>query len=85
MLIELDEFDTRMFKKANEIIGKVKTINIDGKTYVNYEELTNIIDYLVSEYENIETKFKDYVRNVDDNFKQVSQAEQFDISDKDFI
>lgn len=85
MLIELDEFDTRMFKKANEIIGKVKTIDIDGKTYVNYEELTNIIDYLIGEYENIETKFKDYVRNVDDNFRQISQAEQFDISDKDFI
>lgn len=85
MLYKLDDYDLREIKHSQEIIGKCKVITIGDDNYIEIEELLGIIENLNYEIERVTDKFIEFENDVRDNYKQISQAEQYGISDKDFI
>ena len=85
MLYKLDDYDLREIKHSEEIIGRCKVITIGDDNYIEIEELLGIIENLNYEIERVTDKFIEFENDVRDNYKQISQAEQYGISDKDFI
>ena len=85
MLYKLDDYDIREIKHSENIIGKCKLITIGDDTYIEPSELLGIIENLNYEVERVSDKFIEFEQNVHDNYKQISQAEQYGISDRDFI
>ena len=85
MLIKLDKYDLGEIQKAEKEIGKCKTIKFGDDTYIEVDELLAIIENLNYELEHIQDEFSEFVKNVDDNFKPINKAEQYDISDRDFV
>ena len=49
------------------------------------DDLFEIIEEVVSKYENLQEKYNDLEQQIEDNFKPIPVAEQCGISDKDFI
>lgn len=85
MLIKLDQYDTNEIIKSEGFIGKCKRIEIGEDTYIEVDELLSIIEELNYELEETEDRFREYVQDVDDNYRQISHAEQYGISNRDFI
>jgi len=82
MKILLDEAEYRVIKQIEKKIGK---INIDELGYIEKDELIGALWDLNDAYDELEDKFITFEQDVQDNYKQVSQAEQYDVSDRDFI
>ena len=57
----------------------------ENKDIVSIEEIFNKLEDLVDEKTDLEIKFEDFKRDVEDNYKRISIEEQLDITDKDFI
>lgn len=72
-MIDLVNGDKELLKKVEEITDS-KYIYDDTKIF--REELMNALTDLLSCYEHLEEKFKDYVKDVDENYKAVTKEEQ---------
>lgn len=85
MLYLLDDYWVRELDKADKIIGKTKREIIGDKQYIEVEELLGIIENLDYEVERLEDELRDLRQDVEDNYERRSLAEDYCISDRDFI
>lgn len=63
----LEDYDKRIIERAN--------ITTD---LISIDDLINIIDNLQWEKEHIEEEYIDFKQQVEDNYKPISQAEQYE-------
>ena len=82
MKILLDEAEYRVMKQIEKKVG---TIKIDELGYIDKDELIGVLWDLNDAYDDLEDRFIEFEQDVQDNYKQISQAEQYDVSDRDFI
>ena len=82
MKILLDEAEFRVMKQIEKKVGAIK---IDELGYIDKDELIGVLWDLNDAYDDLEDRFVEFEQDVQDNYKQVSQAEQYDVSDRDFI
>jgi len=85
MLIEIDEATERAIKESEQYIGPTKCIELGDKKFVSTNDLISIIEDLDAELSRQIEKIEQYDRDIQDNYKPISKAEQYDISDRDFI
>ena len=52
---------------------------------VDEDDLLEIIEEVVSEYENLQDKYNDLEKEIEENYRPIPVAEQYGISEKDFI
>ena len=74
---------------------ELETINkVSALTYTDYEVLGNfvpvesmysMIEDLLDEIEHQQARYKDLEKDIEDNYKPISYAEQVGVSDRDFI
>ena len=55
-----------------------------GKDIISIEDVIGALEDLDSEYKMLEEKYEDFKRDVEDNYRQLSVAEQVGIDDRDF-
>lgn len=65
----------RNFVKKKAVCDRVMTL----------EEILNLCEDLYNEVEVLNEKIEDLEQNIEDNYKPISKAEQYSISDADFI
>lgn len=79
----------KLDEKEKEIMEKVS-----NQTYTDYElegdfipvdSLMSAIEDLLLEIEHQQECYEDLERDLEDNYRPISQAEQYEISDSDFI
>ena len=66
----------------------IKNNNLDSfkeKDIYSWEEIISIIEDLECELHIKEEKIEELENDIESNYERVSQSEQYDISDKDFI
>ena len=66
----------------------MKNYNLDSfkeKDIYSWEEIISIIEDLECELHIKEEKIEELENDIESNYERVSQSEQYDISDKDFI
>lgn len=67
-------------------IEKITGIDYDFKgEYLPCESITSIFEDLISEIDRLEEKYNDLEKDIEDNYKRISDSELYDISDRDFI
>lgn len=81
MYYKLDEIDTETIKKAEDII--TEDYDIEGN-FIKVEYLIEIIEDLLNELDSANKKYSDLEQQIEDNYKPISVAEQYGISNKDF-
>lgn len=74
------DIDYSLKKDISEIIG----YEIEPMT-LEEDDVISILEDLVSNYHILKEKFEDYKKDIEDNYKPISIAEQVGISDRDFI
>ena len=83
---KLSKSDFSIIARAEEITKCAFTTHrVKDNYYMEGEELLNVIDHVLDEYYQLEEKYTEFKRNVEDNYRQIPVAEQYGISDKDFI
>ena len=65
-------------------IEKIVDYEIEPMT-LEEDYVISILEDLVSNYHILKEKFEDYKKDIEDNYKPISIAEQVGISDRDFI
>jgi len=55
------------------------------KDLISIEDLIDVIEDLDDEITDCKEKYEDLKRDLEDNYKPISKAEQYEVSDKDFI
>jgi hypothetical protein len=79
----------KLNEKEKEIMEKVS-----NQTYTDYElegdfipveSLMSAIEDLLLEIEHQQECYEDLERDLEDNYRPIPQAEQYDVSDSDFI
>lgn len=85
MYLKMDNWTKKVLQYASEYIGATPTLTIKDEEYVDVEELVGTIECLTEELEHQVEKFEEFDRQVQDNFKPITKAEQYEISDRDFI
>ena len=70
----------RIVEKASKITGtKYET------DYWDCPVLLMALEDMIRAFKILENEYKEYQKEVEDNFKQIDVAEQYDINDRDFI
>lgn len=52
---------------------------------MNEDDLIDLLEEVVSEYEHLQDKYDDLEQQIEENYRPIPVAEQYGISDKDFI
>lgn len=55
------------------------------EAYISDENLVSMIEDLLDKIETLKEDYKELEQDLQDNYKPIPVAEQYDISDKDFI
>lgn len=55
------------------------------KDLISIDDLIDCIEDLSSEVEDLEIKIEELERDIEENYRPISKAEQYDVSDCDFI
>lgn len=55
------------------------------KDIYSWEEIINILEDMESEIYSIQEEYKSFKEQIEDNYKPIPVAEQYGISDRDFI
>lgn len=58
---------------------------IVSKKSVSFNELLDLIDNLNYELDNLKDEYNNFKDEVEENYRPISQSEQYGISDRDFI
>ena len=86
MYIKLDEYDSEMVKRVMEKINcKREYIVHDDDMLITPDNLLDIFYELKSAYDNLKEEYDDFKQDVRDNYKQINVADQYEVSDHDFI
>lgn len=85
MLYKLDDYDMKTLDSCDNIIGKCKRTWVGDYQYIDGEELLGCIEELIYEYERVKEELEDTKQDMEDNYRPISRAEQYEISDRDFI
>lgn len=81
-MIRLNDYDLKLLEKVRQKTRQ--KINVfymkepEKETLIEDKEIINVIEDLLDAYESLEDKFRDYVRDVDDNYKQIKVSEQYE-------
>ena len=79
MYIKLDE---NLYNK----IKKITMTDYDALgDFIPSESIEPMLEDLIYEIEHLEEKYEDLERDLEDNYRAITPAEMYDISDKDFI
>lgn len=72
--------DEKLRKSLEKILGYgISTISL------NEDDLIEMVDEIVQEYEHLEEKLEDLKQNIEENYRPIPVAEQYGISQRDFI
>ena len=82
MYYKLDEKDKEILKKAGD--WTFEDYGIEGD-FIKVDNLIACIESLVHELNNQLELYDDLQRDMEDNYRPISKAEQYDIHDSDFI
>lgn len=52
---------------------------------MDVDYMADILEEIVSEYENLQDKYNDLEQQIEDNYRPIPVAEQYGVSEKDFI
>lgn len=74
------DIDFKLKQKIEKIIGYTIT-----PMTMTEEDLLDVVDDLITEYEKLEEKYQNLEQDLEDNYKPISASEMYDIDDKDFI
>lgn len=74
------DIDYSLKKDIEKIVG----YEIEPMT-LEENDAISLLEDLVSNYHILKKEFEDYKKDIEDNYKPISIAEQVDISDRDFI
>lgn len=84
MLIEVDEATERAINETQQYIGRTKYIELNDKKFVSTNDLISIIEDLNAELSRQIEKFEEFDKDVQENYRQISQAEQYSIREEDY-
>lgn len=76
--VYFNEDDENIIKKAEKIVGS------NDKEYYTLEDLVNIIDNLTYEFNLLEEKIEDREQDIEDNYKRIDVASQYDVNENMF-
>lgn len=57
----------------------------DREKIMTLKEILDLCDDLYYENQELEKKIKDIEQNIEDNYRPIPKAEQYDVKDEDFI
>lgn len=66
----------QIYIKTNDLASWIADRYFYGKDFITIEELNVALENLSSDYEMLEQKFEDLKRDVEDNYKPLTTAEQ---------
>ena len=78
----LNEKELKIFKKIEE---KTNTSYEIEKNLLPLENITGIVEDLLSEIYSLENTIEDLENDIRDNYRPIPVSEQYGISDEDFI
>ena len=74
------------YKKIQEItITDYEVLDFVTKVLIKEDFIEPLIENLLVAYDSLKEEFEDYKKNVADNYRQISIAEQVGISNENFI
>lgn len=79
-MIELEQDIRDVEFELSEIDQKIVS-----KKSVSFNELLDLIDNLNYELDNLKDEYNNFKDEVEENYRQISQSEQYGVSDRDFI
>lgn len=79
-MIELEQDIRDVEFELSEIDQKIVS-----KKSVSFNELLDLIDNLNHELDNLKDEYNNFKDEVEENYRPISQSEQYGISDRDFI
>lgn len=79
-MIELEQDIRDVEFELSEIDQKIVS-----KKSVSFNELLDLIDNLNYELDNLKDEYNNFKDEVEENYRPISQSEQYGISDRDFI
>lgn len=79
-MIELEQDIRDVEFELSEIEQKIVS-----KKSVSFNELLDLIDNLNYELDNLKDEYNNFKDEVEENYRPISQSEQYGISDRDFI
>lgn len=82
MYYKLDEKDKEIIEKASDLT--FEDYEMEGN-FINVEKLMICIENLIDEINLQVEAYEDLKQDLEDNYEPISQAEQYDIHDRDFI
>ena len=74
----------KIFIDIRDEVAQIKRL-FGNKDTITLEELFDKLCDVDDELEHLKEEFEDFKRDVEDNYRPITLAEQYDISDKDFI
>ena len=72
-----------VYIKKNELNTWI-TKHLPNKDLISIDDLINAIENLDGEVEEWQSKYEELENDLHDNYRPISQAEQYDVSDRDF-
>lgn len=79
MNYRIDDYE-KILKKASDI-----TLTKYECDYYDCPVLLMALEDMIRAFKILENEYKEYQKEVKDNFKQIDVSEQYDIDDRDFI
>lgn len=74
------DIDSKLKEDIEKIVGyKISSFEMEE------DDVISLIEDLVSEYENLKEEYENLQKDLEDNYKPISVAEQYGVSDRDFI
>lgn len=78
----------KLSEKEQEIVKKISKITFEDYEvlgdFIPVTSLFSMAEDMLYEYDNLEEKYNDLEQDLENNYKPLSPAELYDITDKDF-
>lgn len=72
--------DLYQYKGTYEVFNRL----FENKDLISIDDLISCIEDLDSEVEDWKMKYEELQNDLEDNYRPISQAEQYEVSDRDF-
>ena len=82
MYYKLNEKEKEIIQKASDYT--FTDYELEGN-FISVDSLISAIEDLLLEVEHQQECYEDLERDLEDNYQPISQAEQYEVSDRDFI
>ncbi len=84
MIIDKDLYE-KISRQTMTDYEPSKLFNSENKVYIQDEVIEGMFEDLLIEIERKEEKIKDIEEDIEENYRPISLAEKYDMSDRDFI